>query len=231
MEVLVEKREEITYVSREEMQEIDRQAIEQHGIPSLTLMENAGKAIAEEVKKSYKTSCPIIVVCGKGKNGGDGIVAARHLYELNYKIIILWTCMRCELDSKSDTFINMTRIDKISAIITHENGNLSKILQTVGQKGVLIDAILGIGLDRDVNGKIQDIIVEINNLSGTRFDVIAADIPSGLDADTGLPRPVAVKCKKTVTMGFPKLAFKNPDAKIYTGEVIVADIGLPKELN
>lgn len=259
MEGVVEKWRQVRYVSREEMQEIDRNAIEKHGIPSLTLMENAGRAIAEEIKKDNPLGTPVIVVCGKGKNGGDGFVAARYLHDFVYDVTVILTFPVDELDPNSDSAINLQRIKDLPRISIFKNVDALTVLSAelmlkttakpdpdfsldflgIGfpvcvsssspvPKIVLVDAIFGTGLNKDVDEEIQAIIGKINQYSGTSIDVIGVDIPSGLDADSGIPRPVAVMCKKTVTMGYPKLAFKNPEAKIYYGEVVVADIGLPR---
>jgi len=251
-------KEKMKYVSRKEMQKIDSEAIANHNIPSLLLMENAGKAIADEVRKKYTPACPIFVICGKGKNGGDGLVAARICCDYGHEVKVLLTFLSSSLDTKSDTAINLQKVKQRSKIDVIDNCSkdiftelLTQTVEQVKQKNakgcltaifipfvlfipigtkvVLIDSILGIGLNKQVTGNIHDMIVEINN-HYKDLDIIAADIPSGLDPDTGEPRPVAVKCNKTVTMGLPKIGFKNRASKMYTGEIVVADIGFPKQL-
>lgn len=175
------------FVTREEIEEIDRRAQEEFGIPGETLMDRAGKAVADEVLR--RTKGDVLVVCGKGKNGGDGRVAAKYLSaERRVRVV----------DAK-DPF---------------------EIVEPV-----VVDAIFGTGLRRPVEGAYRRAIETLN--AADAF-VVAIDIPSGLDANTGKPMPVAVAAEVTVTMGLPKVGFRGAEA--WTGEVVVAEIGYPKAL-
>jgi NAD(P)H-hydrate epimerase len=208
-------------VTRAEMREIDRRAIEERGIPADVLMENAGRAIADVVSERVSPACPVIAVCGRGNNGGDGFVAARLLAERGFEVEVL------PLEEGYDESTPAGRAAK-AAFERDDIEFVSRLKKRA--MACVIDAIFGTGLSRDVSGRERDLILEINRLPRDYFPVVAADIPSGLDADTGRPLGAAVKASATVTMGFPKIGFSEPGAGAFVGELIVADIGFPKDL-
>ncbi len=179
-------------VTREEIREIDRRATEEFGVPAATLMENAGRAVADVVLQEFNPLA-VTVVCGKGNNGGDGRVAARHLRDAGVEV----------------------------HEYTPETGYAE-----IDWTEVVVDALFGTGLARPVEGEMLALIEEMNG----NGPVVAVDIPSGLDADTGKPLGAAVRAAITVTMGMPKVGMLAPEARAYTGRIIVADIGYPREL-
>jgi len=195
----------LRYASREEIEEIDRRAQTEFGVPADVLMENAGRAVAEEVLR--RTQGPVVVLTGKGNNGGDGFVAARVLRERGRSVTV-------HLLSPPD-------------LDTPSGRNLERVRDLCGEfvDGVVVDAIFGTGLRREVEGRIRAAIEEINRRTSP---VISVDVPSGLDANTGRPLGVAVEADVTVTMGLPKIGFRG--AERYTGEVVVAEIGYPSAL-
>jgi NAD(P)H-hydrate repair Nnr-like enzyme with NAD(P)H-hydrate epimerase domain len=176
------------HVSRAEMAEIDRRSIVDFGIPEAALMERAGGAVAEEIRTRWPGR-PVDVLCGPGRNGGDGRVVARLLGGRVIAAGEEWT---------------------------------------PAPRAVVVDALFGTGLNRDVAGPARSLIEAVNALDRADHPVIAVDIPSGLDADTGRPRGVAVRADVTVTMGLPKLGFQG--ASDFTGELVVANIGHPPQL-
>jgi NAD(P)H-hydrate epimerase len=208
-------------VTRAEMREIDRRAIEERGIPADVLMENAGRAIADVLSERISPACPVVAVCGRGNNGGDGFVAARLLAERGFEVEVL------PLEEGYDESTPAGRAAK-AAFERDDIEFVSRLKKRA--MAAVIDAIFGTGLSRDVSGRERDLILEINRLPRDYFPVVAADIPSGLDADTGRPLGAAVKASATVTMGFPKVGFSAPGAGAFVGELIVADIGFPKDL-
>ena len=230
------------YLTRTQLKEIDRIATDKYGIPSLILMENAGRAVADETIKLIKSTLPgkkkpvIIVICGKGNNGGDGFVTARHLYNKNCKVSILYLGNINDVKSRSEaTNINLNialklRIPVIELSfllkgLPRPHRNAFRLLKSAD---VIIDAIFGIGLEREIQSPLLEFIAQINSSS---IPVVAVDIPSGLDTDTGNPLGIAIKAKRTVTFGFPKIGFKNKEAIRYTGKIIVVDISLPHRLS
>lgn len=207
------------HVTREEMREIDRRAIEEYGVPVDTLMENAGRAVADAVQERTSPACPIVAVCGRGNNGGDGFVAARHLLDRGYEVEVF------ALDLPPDASSAPGRAwEKVK-------GRLEQVQRFKARPmAVLIDALLGTGLSRPVEGRERKLIAEMNAFDPRWFPIVAVDLPSGLDANTGRPLGVAVKASVTVTLGLPKVGFSRPEARKYLGEVVVADIGFPPEL-
>lgn len=204
------------HVTREEMAEIDRRAVEEFGIPVETLMENAGRAVADAVAARISPSCPVVAVCGRGNNGGDGFVAARLLAERGYEVEVL--ALGKSYDPSTATGRNWERAREALPFV----GRLK-----TRPMAALVDAIFGTGLSRRVEGRERDLILEMNALDRRWFPVVAVDIPSGLDANTGKPLGAAVVASATVTMGLPKAGFRSAEARRHLGELIVADIGFP----
>ena len=210
------------YVTAQQMKEIDRYTIEKCGVPALVLMENAGRAVAEEVMKTIKTGT-VGIFAGYGNNGGDGLVTARYLKERGYDVLVF-------LVGKSRVFSpgteeNHRKILRLG-VIPQKIATIDEIEENLNKfaPDLIVDAIFGIG----IRGHLDEFYVKlINRINSLGVPVVAIDLPSGLDADTGEPcGSDAIKANVTVTFGYPKSGFKNPGAKYYTGEVIVADIGL-----
>ncbi len=207
------------YVTREEMQEIDRLATEKHGISVDVLMENAGRAVADAVEERASKACPVVAVCGKGNNGGDGFVAARLLAARGFEVEVI--SLQNSYDESTATGRNWAKA--------------RETLDFVGRfktrpMAVIVDAIFGTGLSRPVTGREKSLIQEMNRLDARWFPIVSVDIPSGLDANTGAPLGVAARATVTVTMGLPKAGFRNPAAREFLGELVVADIGFPPVL-
>jgi NAD(P)H-hydrate epimerase len=206
-------------VSVKEMQELDREAIENKGIPSLVLMENAGKAVSEIALAELKNieNKRTAVFCGTGNNGGDGFVAARHLFNKGIDVDVYLIGQRQNL--KNDSEINAEALDKIGAEI-HEISAPVPV-----NHGLVIDAIFGIGLKGEIKEPARSIISDLNNKKAL---VISVDVPSGLDADTGEILGTAVKAGLTIAIQFPKQGFYKNSGPGYTGKIIPVDIGICK---
>lgn len=208
-------------VSRAEMREIERRAIEERGIPADVLMENAGRALADVVLERISPSCPVTAICGVGANGGDGFAAARLLSGAGFEVEVLALEDSADLASAAGRMHDAARsIPEIDFV-----GRLKR-----RPMALLIDAIFGIGLSREVKGRERALILEMNALDPRWFPIVAADVPSGLDADTGRALGVAVKASATVTMGLPKLGLLQAHARDHVGELIVAPVGFPADL-
>jgi NAD(P)H-hydrate epimerase len=208
------------HVTREEMQEIDRRAIEERKIPVDTLMAAAGKAVADLIEERISRDCPIVAVCGKGNNGGDGFVAARLLAEREFEV---------EVISIERSFDGSTAAGRAWRLAQESDVHFVGRFKTRPMV-CIIDALFGTGLSRPPSGFERQLILDMNRFDKRWSPVVAVDIPSGLDANTGRPLGVAVESTATVTMGLPKVGFRAPEAKKYVGEVIVADIGFPADL-
>jgi ADP-dependent NAD(P)H-hydrate dehydratase / NAD(P)H-hydrate epimerase len=208
------------YVTREQMQEIDRRAIEERKIPVDTLMGNAGKAVADLIEERISRDCPIVAVCGRGNNGGDGFVAARLLAEREFEVEVIALQKSYDLGTATGRAWHAARESDV-----HFAGRFKTRPMTC-----IIDALFGTGLSRPVAGEERELIRQMNTFDRPWSPIVAVDIPSGLDANSGRPLGLAVEATATVTMGLPKIGFQAPGARRYVGELVVADIGFPADL-
>lgn len=217
----------LVYVTPEHMRRLDRFAIETMGIPGVVLMENAGRAAFEAAYRAVAGNRGSAhVFCGRGNNGGDGFVVARHL--LNHGIETSVYVVGAISKIKGDARINLRILQNMGASITKVSKRLlPELRDRLRQCGIIVDALLGTGLSGEVSGLYRDVIVLINEAG---CPVLAVDIPSGLDGVTGKPLGTAVVANTTVTFQLPKKAFENPAARNYTGELKVVDIGIPVHL-
>lgn len=217
------------YLTRTQMQEIDHRTIQEYGIPGMVLMENAGRSVAEEslrmLGRSRRPS--VVVLCGPGNNGGDGLVVARHLFNHGAQVTVIFLGrIKNALARDDDAAINL-KIALKMRIPVKETFNLKSIIAHLKSSSLIIDAIFGIGLARPVGRKLRKLIQAVNRL---KRPVIAVDVPSGLDCDTGEPLGGAIQATETITFAAPKIGFKNPLAKKYLGKLTVVDIGIPRLL-
>lgn len=213
-------------ITSQEMRVQDRRAIHECGIPSLVLMENAGKAAAHFIVESLKISKEkqVFILCGKGNNGGDGFVVARHLFEKGYRVIV---CLLYPSEEyQGDAKINLERFAGDCKEILHPRA-LRDFSEQASSASILVDAIFGIGLNRNVEGRIAKIIQAVNLL---RTPIVSLDIPSGLNADTGEKRGIAVHATYTCSFHLPKIGLLlGPDVSC-VGQLQVFPIGIPKSL-
>lgn len=214
-------------ISRAEAREIDRCAIEEYGIPSLLLMENAGRGIAEYLL-NQKIKGPVVICCGKGNNGGDGFVIARHLD--NKHISVQLFVFADPNDLSVDAKINYDILTHSEIPITHfteKTLGMSDFMPSLTSAEWIIDALFGTGLLGSVKPPFDKIITAINS---TNANVLAVDIPSGLDCDTGKPLGPTIKADHTVTFIAMKKGFTNLEAISYLGKTTVINIGIPRML-
>ena len=203
---------------------------EKYGISKLLLMENAGARLAIEIIKKFEDieNKNIIIVCGSGNNGGDGMVCARHL--CNYsKSISLFLLTSGELIKTKESKINWQIIKQIKNISVYEYKNEKEFYfefrELIKSADIIIDSIFGTGLKGSIKDPASQIIEIINKSNSFK---VAVDIPSGIDPNNGNIQDKCVKANMTVTFHKPKPGIKN---KInITGEVIVVQIGIPPEL-
>lgn len=214
-------------VNGDQMKQLDRMAIDKFGIPGVVLMENAGLSVLEEVLKSIeqKENKEVMIVCGLGNNGGDGFVLARHLFNkgIPVKVVVVGNPSDIGGDAKK----NYEIIHKLNVqihILVGAN-NLKKFSETIKGYGVIVDAIFGTGLKREIKGTMKEVI-EIMNGSGK--EIISIDLPSGIGANDGKVYGIAVKADKTVVLELLKIGnIRYPGAE-YVGEKIIKNIGIPK---
>jgi hydroxyethylthiazole kinase-like uncharacterized protein yjeF len=218
------------YITPEKMREIDRRTQEEFDIPAAILMENAGRAVFQTAMEMLceKQEKKVTVVCGRGNNGGDGFVAARHLMNNGIDVSIFLVADTKEL--KGEAKANYHRAEKVAktmgkVVEVLNEKNLSSFGGKLGGTSLIIDGLFGTGLAREVGEPEKSIIQLIND---SQKPVLAVDVPSGLDAANGNVLGVCIKANKTVTFARPKTGFVGNER--YTGEMITADISIPAVL-
>ena len=218
-------------LTREEMRELDRKAIEEYKIPGIVLMENAGRNVAEEILKMLDDpqQAKVAILCGKGNNGGDGFVVARHLHNHSISVYVFLVAKISDIlkDGDAGTNLQILLNMKIPVKEILDIPGVNSILKELNGYNILADALFGTGLSGDVREPFKTLISGVNNLNKPTLSV---DIPSGLDCNTGKFLGAAIKATKTVTFAVAKKGFYLNDGPSYTGKVIVSDIGIPKEL-
>ncbi|MBC8104852.1 MAG: NAD(P)H-hydrate dehydratase [Cytophagales bacterium] len=216
----------------EQMRAIDRRANEEYGIPGIVLMEAAGAALArvgvEELGGDARNKC-VVVFCGKGNNGGDGFVAARYLANAGAEVFVLLTGGPSEL--KGDAARHYAPLRKMP--IHHFDAVEPDFLAALYRADLLVDALLGTGVRGPIDphspmGKRLLLLSEIHLAGKTR--ILSADVPSGLDADTGRAAEGTVHASRTVTFALPKPGLLTYPGASYAGRITVAEIGIPEAL-
>jgi NAD(P)H-hydrate epimerase len=210
-------------LSRAQVREIDRRAIEQYQIPGIVLMENAARAVADVATRMLKSvpAPSVEIICGGGNNGGDGLAVARHLHNHGLDVEIALAVNPEQY--RGDALINWRIVEAMRLpTVPVEDANIPV---DGGVVDLVIDALFGTGLTAPPR---EPQWIELMNSSG--LPILAIDVPSGLDCDTGKPLGACVEATMTITFVAEKIGFTNPDARKYLGEVIVGDIGCPIEL-
>ncbi len=203
----------------------DRHVIDEVGIPSLVLMENAARGCLDAVQDWLGESSEIVVLCGPGNNGGDGIALARLLDERGHNITVFLAAGIGDLSSDArvqyDALAKLIDPDEIYTFETAE-----EIFEIVERPDIVIDALLGTGSKGEPHGAIIEGIRAINTLkAASGAKILAIDLPTGLDADTGVVSENTVIADRSVTMGAAKIGFYRGDARSFTGDIIVAPLG------
>ncbi|MEW6033555.1 MAG: NAD(P)H-hydrate dehydratase [Chloroflexota bacterium] len=217
-------------VTCEQMRQIDRRAADK-GLTTLVLMDNAGRAVAREVAKAVDSieGKNILVLVGKGNNGGDGLVAARYLLDMNARPVVYMYGYR---DAPEDIAFESVQQRNIRILRVEEDSNFKVLEEALGSADVVIDALLGTGSARGLEGVYKNILERVNGVRARRPQMllVGLDLPSGLNGDTGAVDPATPYCDMTVTLGHPKVGlFQFPGAS-KVGKLVVADIGIPSEL-
>jgi len=216
-------------IMTQQMKELEKNAQKQYSINHRNLMENAGKGAANWIKRFTavkKLPKRIVVLSGKGNNAGDSFVAVRFLRDFGFDIKLI--LLAKESDLKGISKLNYSKIKNkrdISIYKADTSSRFEKIKSIFNEEGLILDGIFGTGLSGLVRGFIKEVIGFINSLSKT---VVSIDIPSGMDANTGVG--VSINAYVTLTMGMPKAGILKPEVEDKVGYVFVIDIGLPLEL-
>jgi NAD(P)H-hydrate epimerase len=215
-------------LTRDQTRAIDRFAIEQLGVPGVVLMENAGRLCADAVGDflAGPAGRKVAICAGAGNNGGDGFVVARHLSMRGASVVVFLVSPADELSGDAEINYRIARnlhLD-IREVGSAELANLSRELRGFD---VVVDAVGGTGIRGALRG---DIAVAVEQINAAGRPVVAVDIPTGLDCDTGRAEGPAVRANLTVTMVARKKGFDSPASAEFTGEVRVVDIGIPADV-
>jgi ADP-dependent NAD(P)H-hydrate dehydratase / NAD(P)H-hydrate epimerase len=200
----------------EQMRAIDRWAIDDRGVPSLDLMEQAGAGVARTVERLVADG-PAVVVCGKGNNGGDGLVVARLLRDAGREVTVL--CASSPGELTGDAQANLARLPGGAPL------QVARGSEALAGASVVVDALLGTGFAGEPRGEVAEAIAAI---AGCAAPVVSVDVPSGVDASTGAVSGVAISATVTVTFHAAKPGLWIHPGKAHAGEVEVLDIGIPR---
>ncbi|MCP4257799.1 MAG: NAD(P)H-hydrate epimerase [Planctomycetes bacterium] len=221
------KDKKCTLMTKDQVRAVDSWAINTLGIPGVVLMENAGRSCAELIKEKLKgvTEPKVCIFCGTGNNGGDGYVIARHLFNNGCKVIVVICGDRTKV--KGDAKINLDILEKLDRPVEQlnpkEDDIPTRIKEYTADSAMIIDGLFGTGL----SGPLRDDYIQlIDCINACDCPVLAVDIPSGLDCDSGQPLGTAVKASCTVTFVAVKKGFVSESAASYTGKIFVASIGV-----
>ena len=209
-----------------QMRNIDKITIEERGISGLTLMERAGVAVANQVVKRYAPSC-VAVFIGKGNNGGDGSVVARILSEKGVDAVVFVVADPSSIQGDAKTKYERIPEYILKINLYNEPSTVDSLPEKLASCSCVVDGLLGTGIEGEVQSLYKTVIDAINM---SHKPVIAIDIPSGLQSDTGNWEGACIKADLTITMGAPKIGLYINDAYKVTGEIFIADIGFPKDL-
>ena len=211
-------------LTRAQVREIDRRAIEQYHLPGIVLMENAARAVVDIAMGMLKGGERVLILCGGGNNGGDGLTVARHLHNrgVNVWVCVLGDAARYTGDAK----INWEIVQAMKLPLVAPAHALGQIADLTFD--FVVDAMFGTGLTAPPRAPLNDWAHACGR--DPRQLVLAIDLPSGMDCDTGQSLGACIRATKTVTFVAEKAGFANPELREYTGEIIVGDIGCPTEL-
>ena len=213
------------------MQQIDATAIDAIGIPRLLLMEHAGLAVARSVRAmTPDPKAVILVCCGMGFNGGDGFSAARHLHDWGYSLSLVLVGRQDRLREEPATYAAILRRLGLRIVEWADRNDLKtqgQCERRLARCHLIVDALLGIGVRDAVREPAASLIKRMNHSSKP---IVAVDVPSGLDADTGRVQGIAVKASVTVTFGLPKRGCFIREGPAHVGRLTVDSITIPREL-
>ncbi len=211
------------------MRALDRAAIEEYRIPGIVLMENAAMSVVRSMEARYGIlrGRSVLILCGKGNNGGDGMAVARHLANRGVRVTV--RLLGSAEDVRGDAAVNLAICErmKIPFRFITRPGYLPSLASLIGKVDLIVDALLGTGVVPPVRGMVKQVVRRINR-SGK--PVVSVDLPTGLSADTSELSGEVVQADLTVTFGLPKISLVQYPSRSAAGEVEVADISLPSGL-
>lgn len=206
-----------------QMREIDRIAIQDRGIPAADLMERAGRGVAEGMADLIEPG-PVLVLCGKGNNGGDGFVAARYLAQSGFKVTVVPVLGTSGFSPETQKAFDELKALNVEIIDLPTEENFLPVLINAD---AVLDAMLGTGSRPELSAPMNWIVQAVN---ASHLPVLAADMPTGMDADSGETVDLAIKATMTVTIGLPKIGMMTANGVIHCGQIRVEPIQFPRDL-
>src|ERR671911_1087253 len=212
-----------------QMREADRFTIEEIGIPSPVLMENAGRQVVAAMEAAYEDRLAgrVAVLCGRGNNGGDGFVVARTLLQrgIDTSVFVIGTVA----DVRGDARTNLDVLGRLGVTVVEINDEQTWELHfsEISQCTLIVDAIFGTGLKSGLAGMLETVVADVN---ASGIPIVAIDLPSGLSADTPHLIGDCIDASMTVTLAAPKLPLILPPGEAHAGDVVIADIGIPPDV-
>lgn len=224
LEATGEKKMNSIALTRAESREVDRIALAHFGFSGLVLMENAGRGVADVLER-LGIDRPVVIACGKGNNAGDGLVIARHLDLRGHAVRVLLWADPAELRGDAGANYQILHKTSVPIEVVGPTDPAAQWTRHLGGAGWIVDALLGTGAVGTPRPPLAD---AIDAISAAGRPVLAVDIPSGLDCDTGEPSPHTIRATHTCTFFANKIGLTQPAALPYTGQVEVLDIGAPR---
>jgi len=216
-------------LTAEQMREADRRTIQDIGIPSLVLMENAGRQVVAAMESFFDDlgERRVAILCGKGNNGGDGFVVARTLHQRGIEASVFVVGKVSEI--KGDARVNVEILGRLGVTVVEidDEGQWELHFSEISEHDLLVDALFGTGLRTALTGIYETVIADVN---ASDLPVVSIDLPSGMSADTPDLIGDCIEATVTVTLGAPKVPLILPPAEQKSGEVVIADIGIPAEV-
>jgi NAD(P)H-hydrate epimerase len=216
-------------LSAAQMREADRYTIEDIGIPSLVLMENAGRQVVAALEAAYESRLEgrVAVLCGRGNNGGDGFVVARTLMQRGVDVAVF--LIGTVSDVRGDARTNLDILGRLGATVVEVGDEQTWELHfsEISQCTLIVDAIFGTGLKSALGGMMETLVADVN---AAGIPIVAIDLPSGLSADTPHLIGDCIDASMTVTLAAPKLPLVLPPGEMHAGDVVIADIGIPSDV-
>jgi ADP-dependent NAD(P)H-hydrate dehydratase / NAD(P)H-hydrate epimerase len=213
-------------LNTEQMREADRRTIEDIGVPSIVLMENAGRQAVAAMEAAFEdlSTSRVGVLCGRGSNGGDGFVVARTLLQRGVDTAVFLVGRVAEVRGDARTNLEVLGRIGVTVIEIADAQEWELHLTELSECDLIVDAMLGTGLRGRLSGLLETVVADVNGLG---LPVVAIDLPTGLSADSSAIDGVAVEASMTVTLAAPKIPLVLPPADSHAGDLVIADIGIP----
>src|SRR5512140_2103507 len=216
-------------LNTQQMREADRQTIDDIGIPSVVLMENAGRQAVAAMEAAFDdlATSRVAVLCGRGSNGGDGFVVARTLAQRGIESTVF--LLGSVADVRGDARTNLEILGRVGLTVVEITNSQEWELHftEISECDLIVDAIVGTGFRGPLSGLLETVVADVNGLG---VPVVAIDLPTGLSADSHEIDGTAIEASMTVTLAAPKIPLVLPPADAYAGDLVIADIGIPSTL-